>query len=161
MNRKARVLIPAASLMLAVALQAQTRPKTASNTTGDPDARPPVTKADVRIVQRAREILNSPAKWNRADNRVCPANAKTFSLYCALEKATDEVSGHFEHRGAAMQEARFVIEDVAPNWKEYTHRLMDYNNDRRTTFADIQRVFQLLEDRIAKRLMEESRPDKN
>ena len=57
-------------------------------------------------VIRARQILNSQSKWNRADTRVCPADAKTFSLYCALENATDEVSGKFEHRGAAMQEAR-------------------------------------------------------
>jgi hypothetical protein len=128
--------------MFAVALAAQTPPgKAAAGAGDDPQARPPVTEADVRIVQRAREILNSPAVWNRADNRVCPA-----------EKATDEVSGHFEHRGAAMQEARFVIEDVAPNWKEYHHRLMDYNNDPRTTFADIQKVFRVLEERIAKRL---------
>jgi len=152
MNWKQAMAIPEVLLMLGAALGAQTR--------DDPDARPPVTKADVQIVQRAREILSSPAKWNRADNRVCPVEAKTFSLYCALEKATDEVSGHFEHRGAAMQEARFVVEDVAPNWKEYHHRLMDYNNDPRTTFADIQKVFRLLEERIAKRLAEESRPDK-
>jgi hypothetical protein len=57
-------------------------------------------------VQRARQILNFQSRWNRADMRVCPANAKTFRLYCALERATDEVSGNFEHRGAAMQEAR-------------------------------------------------------
>jgi hypothetical protein len=30
-------------------------------------------------------------------------------MYCALEKAPDEISGNFAHRGAAMQEARFVI----------------------------------------------------
>jgi hypothetical protein len=152
-------VIPAALLMLAVAFQAQT-PSDKAAARDDSDARPPVTKADVRIVERAREILSSPAKWNRADNRVCPAAAKIFSLYCALEKATDEVSGHFEHRGAAMQEARFVIEDVAPNWKEYQHRLMDYNNDPRTTFADVQKVFRLLEERIAKRLMEQEQGDK-
>lgn len=67
------------------------------------DVRPTVTKDDIRIVQRAREILNSSAKWNRADNRECPPGARTYSLYCVLEKATEEVSGKFEHRGAAMQ----------------------------------------------------------
>ena len=35
----------------------------------DPQARPPVTKADLEIVKHAREILDSPSKWNRADNR--------------------------------------------------------------------------------------------
>jgi hypothetical protein len=114
--------------------------------------RPPVTRADVQIAKRARQILDSPKRWNRADNRVCPAGAKTFSLYCALEKATDEISGKFEHRGAAMQEVRFVIEDVSPKGKDYDHRLMDYNNDLSTTFPDIQNVLRLLETRIAKRL---------
>jgi hypothetical protein len=126
----------------------------------DSEVRPPVTKADLQIVQRARQILNSPAKWNRADTRVCAPTAKTFSLYCALEKATDEVSGNFKHRGAAMQEARFVIDDIAPNAKSYPHRLMGYNNDPTTTFADIQKVFRLLNERIAKRLSEQSPPQK-
>ena len=115
-----------------------------------------MTKADVRIVQRAREILNSQSEWNRADTRVCPADAKTFSLYCALEKATDEVTGKFEHRGAAMQEARLVIDEIAPNRKNYNHRLMDYNNDPTTTFTDVQKFFRLLQNRITKRLREES-----
>src|SRR5579864_9484166 len=109
------------------------------------DVRPPVTKADVDIVKRAAEILNSREKWNRADNRVCPVGAKTFSLYCALEKATEEIGKNFEHRGAAMQEARFVIEEIAPEANRYSHRLMDYNNDPTTTFTDIQGVFWLLE----------------
>jgi hypothetical protein len=127
----------------------------AQGSVNDSNVRPPVSQADIEIVKRAREILNSPAVWNRADNRNCPANEKTFSLYCALEKATDEVSAHFEHRGAAMQEARFVIDDIAPN-RNYDHRLMGYNNDPTTTFADIQKVFALLETRIANRLRNES-----
>jgi hypothetical protein len=118
----------------------------------DSNARPPVSKTDIEIVKRAAQILNSPEKWNRADNRVCPAEAKTFSIYCALEKATDEVSRNFQHRGAAMQEARFVIEEIAPNAQRYNHRLMDYNNDPTTTFADIQGVFWLLQKHIAMRL---------
>lgn len=134
----------AAIAILAVGIHAQ----------DDSNVRPPVSKADIDIVKRAREILNSPAVWNRADDRRCPADEKTFSLYCALEKATREVSAHFEHRGAAMQEARFVIEDIAPK-RDYEHRLMGYNNDPTTTFADIQRLFSLLETRIAARLRDE------
>jgi hypothetical protein len=142
--KRARFVLPfLATTLVSACLQAQT---------DDSNAKPPVTKADVDIVKRAGQILNSPEKWNRADNRVCPAVAKTFSLYCALEKATDEVSKNFQHRGAAMQEARFVIEEIAPNAKRYSHRLMDYNNDPTTTFADIQGVFWLLEKHIAMRL---------
>ncbi len=155
MKKETRALIPATLLVFVVAFPAA---RLAGQTTGsdNPDARPPVTKADVRIVQRAREILDSPSEWNRVDTRVCPAAAKTFSLYCALEKATDEVSGKFEHRGAAMQEARFVIDDIAPNRKKYHHRLMDYNNDPSTTFTDVQKFFRLLEERISTGLRNES-----
>src|SRR5215472_17075141 len=51
-----------------------------NSTSGDsPEVNPPVSQNDVRIVRRARDILNSPAKWNRADNRQCPANESTYS----------------------------------------------------------------------------------
>ena len=153
---KTKTMIRVALLIMAAVLPAHRLVGQSTGKEDDPEARPPVTQADVRIVQRAREILNSESKWNRADTRVCPADAKTCSLYCALEKATDEVSGKFEHRGAAMQEARFVIDEIAPNRKNYNHRLMGYNNDPTTTFADVQRFFRLLEDRIGKRLRDQS-----
>src|SRR5262249_47187053 len=103
-----------------------------SKFSGPSNADPPVSEGDIRIVQRAREILSSPAKWNRADNRECSATQKTYSLYCALEKATREVSEKFEHRGAAMQQARFVIDEVLAKGNHYEHRLMDFNNDPKT-----------------------------
>ncbi|MGB6687235.1 MAG: hypothetical protein WBE76_05275 [Terracidiphilus sp.] len=136
---------------LAVSLSGQS-----GQTQDDSQVRPPVTSADVQIVELASRILDSPAKWNRSDNRQCAADATTFSLYCALEKATLQVSGRFEHRGAAMQEARFVIDDIAPHAKSYNHRLMGYNNDPATTFADVQKFFRLLDERVKKRVAEES-----
>ena len=161
MKAKTHILILAAILIVGPTFRAQVpSDKTANPSGDDSNVRPPVTTADVKIVQRAREILSSPSKWNRADTRVCPPEAKTFSLYCALEKATNEVSGNFKHRGAAMQEARFVIDEIAPKAKNYDHRLMGYNNDATTTFADIQKVFELLEERVAKRLTEESEGSK-
>ena len=144
-----------AVLMASSIINAQAPQKTAQVDASQ--SRPAVSKADVEIVRRAREILDSPAKWNRADDRVCPKAAKTFSLYCALEKATDEVSANFEHRGAAMQEARFVIDEVLAKGNKYEHRLMNYNNDPKTSFADVQRFFRLLEERIQKRLQEQNR----
>jgi len=123
---------------------------------GPSGVNPPVSESDIRIVRRAREILDSPAKWNRADNRECLATRRTYSLYCALEKATEEVSKSFAHRGAAMQQARFVIDEVLAKGNHYEHRLKDYNNDPKTTFADVQKFFTLLEDRIQKRLATQS-----
>jgi hypothetical protein len=150
MQQSVRTLLLTNVLVLVSTLSAQI---SSTNAAGDDSqSRPPVTQDDLRIVQHARKILNSSAKWNRADNRMCPEGAKTFSLYCALEKATIEVQGNFKHRGAAMQEARFVIDEVVAKGNHYEHRLVDYNNDPTTTFADIEKVFRLLEDRIAKRL---------
>jgi hypothetical protein len=142
-----------AVLVLPLTLKAQGT--TVQSPANDSEARPPVTKADLEIVIRARTILDSPAKWNRADNRECPAGARTFSLYCALQMATVEVGGKAEHRGAALQEARFVIDEIVVN-RNYDHRLMDYNNDPTTTFADIQEVFNVVERLIALRLKTEA-----
>jgi TonB family protein len=116
-----------------------------------PRPRPVITADDLRIVQRARAILSSAAVWNRADTRECPADRKTFSLYCALEKATQEISGAFEHRGIVMEEARAAIDEIT-HQKDYDHRLMGYNNDPTTTFADIQKVLRATEERISRKL---------
>jgi hypothetical protein len=120
----------------------------------DSNAHPAVTRDDVRILQRAEQVLDSPAKWNRKDNRQCPTDAKTFGLYCAIERATDEVTGRFAHREAAMQEARFVVDSIAAN-RNYEHRLMNYNNDPTTTFADIQHVLRTAEANIEKKLAQQ------
>ena len=144
------VWLVVATLLLPFAVKAQTN-GTQSTAVDDSKVRPPMAKADLQIVTRARQILDSPAKWNRVDNRQCPAGAKTFSMYCALQMATNEVSGKSEHRGAALQEARFVIDEIAVD-RNYNHRLMDYNNDPTTTFADIQEVFRITESLIALRL---------
>ena len=124
----------------------------------DSNARPPVTKSDLAIVRRADQILDSETKWNRADTRVCPDTAKTFSLYCALEKASKEVDT-FQHRSAVMQETRFVIDEIAPN-RNYDHRLMGYNNDPTTTFADIKKIIRLTQERIAEKLKDDSKMGK-
>ena len=67
-----------------------------------------------------------------------------------MEKASKEVDT-FAHRSAVMQETRFVIDEIAPN-RNYDHRLMGYNNDPTTTFADIKRIMRLTQERIAARL---------
>jgi hypothetical protein len=117
----------------------------------DPDVRPKITIADLQIVKRAQELLSSESKWNRADTRNCPSLAKALSLYCALQKATLEVKGKEDHRGAALQEVRFVIDEIAVD-RNYQHRLMNYNNDPKTTYADIQEVLRITKSLISLRL---------
>jgi len=135
-------------------------PITWAQSSDDSQIRPPVLRSDIQIVIKARQLLDSPQKWNRTDNRKCPSTEWKLSLYCALEKATYEVTGDFAHRGAAMQEARFVIdEDLAQN-NHFNHRLMDYNNDSHTPFADVRRFFDLLQGRIEGRLAEQMSREK-
>src|SRR5438270_9140624 len=42
-----------------------------------------------------------------------------------------------------LTEARFVIDEIAAN-RNYEHRLMGYNNDPTTTFADTQDVLRVV-----------------
>jgi hypothetical protein len=100
----------------------------------------PPNALDRRIVQRAESILSSPSVWNRADNRQCPASETTWSVYCAMELATVQVTGGFHHRRPALQMVRRLVDERTAG-RGYHHRLMDYNNDPTTTFADIRSLF--------------------
>jgi len=51
------------------------------------------------IVERAEQILSTPAQWNRTDTGKCPAMAQAFSIRCALEKAVEEAAGIHRDRG--------------------------------------------------------------
>jgi len=111
-------------------------------------AGPPVTENDLHVISRAREILDSPAKWNHADTSDCAADATTYSLFCALQKASTEVTGSFDNRGAAVQEVRFSIDDFVGDAKHYNSRLTEFNNDSSTTFENIQGVLQAAENSL-------------
>jgi len=95
---------------------------------------------DAAIIRRAAEILSSDAVWNRADNRKCPPAATTWSIYCAMEKATIEVTGGFHHRRPALEAVREIVEKRSAG-RGYHHRLMDYNNDPTTHLSDVQSLF--------------------
>ena len=95
---------------------------------------------DRKIIERADAMLSSDAVWNRADNRRCPAAATTWSIYCALERATIEVTGGFHHRRPALELVRVIVEDRTKG-RDYNHRLMDYNNDKSTRLSDVRSLF--------------------
>jgi hypothetical protein len=102
---------------------------------------------DRKIIQRAGEILSSEAVWNRADNRLCRDGATNWSVYCALRQATVEVTGAFHHRRPALELVRQIVRERVGE-REYDHGLMDYNNDRSTTLADVRSLFAEAERRI-------------
>ena len=95
---------------------------------------------DREIVKRADALLSSDAVWNRADNRQCDAAARTWSIYCALEHATREVTGGFHHRRPALEVVRIIVEERTKD-RNYSHRLMDYNNDVSTHLDDVRTLF--------------------
>ena len=95
---------------------------------------------DREIIQRADRLLSSAATWNRADDRQCPLAATSWSIYCAMEKATIEVSGAFHHRRPALQVVRAIVDERTAG-RPYEHRLMDYNNDATTTLGDVHGLF--------------------
>ncbi|HKV98884.1 MAG TPA: hypothetical protein VJN96_03620 [Vicinamibacterales bacterium] len=100
----------------------------------------PGNAVDREILERASMVITSEAVWNRADNRQCPADAKTWSIYCAVEKAMIEVTGGFNHRRPAGQLVRQVV-DTRSKGRDYQHRMMDYNNDPRTQLSDVRSLF--------------------
>ena len=115
-----------------------------------------VSAQDLAILDGADAILATEADWNRHDTRECLPGATSFSLFCALHKASTDVLGVYDHRRAALQEVRFAVE-VATKGREFEHRLMDYNNLPETRFSDIKRLLAAARARVAERLDAASR----
>jgi hypothetical protein len=115
----------------------------------------PATPEDLRILDRADQILSDATKWDRADDRVCEPADRTWSLFCALQQATTEVIAQYDHDDrmgqAALREVRLVIEDL-PGGRQFQHRLMDFNNLSTTRFEDIKMVLHRARDRVATQL---------
>ena len=113
----------------------------------------PVTNDDLRILLKAEELLKNESAWNRKDDRECDDDEATGkrSLFCALQKACIDVLGAYDHRGVALQEVRFAVED-ATRGRDFEHRLRDFNNLPTTRLADLQRVLRVATDRVKSRL---------
>ena len=138
---------------------------TAASPAASPPASPPAverpaTPEDLRILERADQILSDSTRWDRADDRVCSPSDTTWSLFCAIQQATAEVLGAYRHEDrigqAATREVRRVIQDLNPG-RRFEHRLMDYNNLPTTSFDDIKRVLRLARERVAAQLAGPSR----
>ena len=154
-----RLLIFCASMVIASIASAQDRstPDRLIKTSDELERRDqPVTEDDLRILVRANQILSSPAVWNRHDTRECHETDKTWSLFCALEKASREILKEYRHREVALQEVRFAIEDVTDG-REFEHRLRDYNNLPDTQLADVKRVLTIATHRVRVRLDEQKK----
>src|SRR5438045_2712475 len=95
---------------------------------------------DQKIVREAAAILSTEPAWNRSGNRKCPTSATTWSIYCALDKATLDVTGGFHHRLPALKVVREIVDERTAT-RNYHHRPMDYNHDPATRLDDVQSLF--------------------
>jgi hypothetical protein len=107
----------------------------------DPSKPVPPSDLDREIVVRAASILSSEAAWDRADDRVCGPDDKTWSIYCAMTRATLEATGGIHHRRPAMEVVRQIV-DTRSKGRKYEHRLRDYNNDPTTQLSDVRSLFE-------------------
>ena len=114
----------------------------------DEGSEAPHSRIDLEILEAARAALSNEEIWDREDDRDCENDEGVVSLYSALACATADVMGRYQHRQPAMQAVRRVI---AAEWPERVpdHRLMGFNNDPRTTLADVERLFDLSAESLA------------
>ena len=111
----------------------------------------PVENADIEILDEALALLDDERHWNRKDDRLC-FHGEEWSLFCALAKASIDVTGEYRHRRVAIQETRFTINDnFADRWTR--HHLMDFNNHKDTTFEDVRWVLMNTKKRLQQRML--------
>ena len=110
----------------------------------------PPTANDIRIIERALDLLSNESTWNRQDTRSCSPAAKTWSLFCALRQATTEISGGIHYRQPALQAVREEVDRVYAQVSK--HRLMEYNNSQATSLADVRAVLLAAENNLKQRL---------
>lgn len=97
-----------------------------------------VSEIDLAILLNADKMLSDHSKWNSDKSRECSLN-ENLSLFCALMFSSIDVMDKYNHRQAALQEVRFVIDDLfRDRW--VLHRLADFNGNPRTSFVDIKLV---------------------
>ena len=98
-------------------------------------------ETDLKIIQRASEILESESDWHKQDDRECDDDIENerYSLFCALLKASIDIDGEYVHRRPGMQIIRFTLEKYE-NGRVVSHRLMDWNNHPETTFDEVKTV---------------------
>ncbi len=105
---------------------------------------------DIKIITRARELVAGAPTWNRKDTRQCPPGAQSWSVFCALMQATEEISGGIHYRQPALQAVREAVNEVGGTHID-KHRLMDYNNHPDTTLDDIHGLLALARGKLEKR----------
>lgn len=109
-----------------------------------------LSQDDVLILEAAKALLPTEAHWAHHDDQRCDLEATSWTLFCALNKASTQVIGEFQLRRPALEEVRMVVEQVAGQTLE--RRLIDFNNLPTTSFADVLSVLDIAIKRLQARL---------
>jgi hypothetical protein len=109
--------------------------------------REPPSETDVRILQRAKQLLAAESAWDRSASRDCTGASSRRTLYCAIRQASFETTGNFRHRRPALQAVRDEIGVLKPD-AHYEHRLSGFNADPSVALRDVQHLLDLSVARI-------------
>lgn len=109
-----------------------------------------VSEADLEILHETRGFLSDESKWARNEETQCDLGAEALTLFCALQKASFDVSDDFLLRRPALEEVRYAIDGMTET--SLDRRLIDFNNLETTDLADIYRVIDIALERLQARL---------
>ncbi len=93
---------------------------------------------EIAIIDHAKQLLRDNSRWDKNDDRICTSNS-TYSVFCALYHASVTVDGEYRHLRPAIKAVREAIEQSHP--KKYDHVLVDFNNSKNTSVAEIHHIF--------------------
>lgn len=107
---------------------------------------------DLRIIDRTKELLSAPGTWNPEDARgPCDPDAETYSIRCAVIKATEEVTGRTpqgrQDLPPGLLDLVFTITAQAKD--KNGPILIDYNNDPENSAKDMISMLETVKKRIS------------
>jgi hypothetical protein len=111
------------------------------------------SQTDLKILERALELLGNGKSWNKVDNRICDGGSYPYqwSLFCALHQSSIEITFEYRHLRSAIQATRQAINEFSGG-KKYAHLLQDFNNEA-TDFQAIEKVLERAREIVKERIV--------
>jgi hypothetical protein len=102
----------------------------------------PATRNDVEILRSALSRFNTAKTWNRSGDQNCEDDTPgDVSLFCALQVAVTSKMGRYHHAQAAIDVVRAIISEQFRD-RPSGHNLVDFNNNAKTTAAEVRAVLE-------------------
>ena len=109
--------------------------------TYNPNSFSPASEINLAILRQLKKYFTDSSKWNKNDKRTtgfsdCRPNTEQRTLFCALYYASTDIMGDF-YAGPSFQA---IIDAVKRVRKGAQHPIQAFNNDPKTTFAELHEV---------------------